>query len=277
MDYSNQSPIKVNRLNADSSWIFNLDGIRLLVDPWLEGKSIVGHSLFYSATHSEPVLPVNQLPHYDALLITHPFGDHCHLPTLQQLAKDKPVIAPALAARTLRKIGFTEVHALANSLRQNTPFYFKGLEIYYYRADKKMDATHNSFLISSPASNSKLLLCPHCTWFDDRSKYAAIFAGPIDLLVTCFSYYGLPMIFGGKANMGMADALKLVRQISPAAILSTHDEQKIEGGLVALFAKFIPPENLLDALSTAQIKTQFLSPPVGVETDIPIHQHKTMV
>ena len=52
-----QSPLTLTLLNGDSSWLIEIDGTRLLLDPWLEGAAIIGHPSIHLARFKEDASP----------------------------------------------------------------------------------------------------------------------------------------------------------------------------------------------------------------------------
>jgi L-ascorbate metabolism protein UlaG (beta-lactamase superfamily) len=69
-----------------ASWLVQLDGVSLLIDPALLPNLFGG-----IARNVEPGLTVGALPHIDAQLVTHGHYDHLDLPTLE--AVGAPVVA----------------------------------------------------------------------------------------------------------------------------------------------------------------------------------------
>ncbi len=79
-----------------ASWLVQLDGVSLLVDPVL-GDRIPG----FIRRNVPPGVPVEQLPKIDASLVSHNHYDHLDVPTLT--AVGAPVIAGDGTARNLRR------------------------------------------------------------------------------------------------------------------------------------------------------------------------------
>jgi L-ascorbate metabolism protein UlaG (beta-lactamase superfamily) len=76
-----------------ASWLVQLDGVSLLIDPALQ-PSIFGGI----ARNVEPGLTVEQLPRIDAQLVSHSHYDHLDMPTLQAVG------APVIAGRRLERL-----------------------------------------------------------------------------------------------------------------------------------------------------------------------------
>ena len=69
-----------------ASWLVQLDGVSLLIDPVL--STSIGPGV---RRRVPPALDVTQLPHIDAQLVTHNHRDHLDLPSLRRV--QRPVIA----------------------------------------------------------------------------------------------------------------------------------------------------------------------------------------
>jgi L-ascorbate metabolism protein UlaG (beta-lactamase superfamily) len=80
--------------------LIDLDGVRVLTDPLLRGR--VAHLRRHAPV---PAVPAD----LDAVLLSHLHRDHADRPSLRMLSPATPVIAPAAAARTVRRFGVREV------------------------------------------------------------------------------------------------------------------------------------------------------------------------
>jgi L-ascorbate metabolism protein UlaG (beta-lactamase superfamily) len=83
-----------------ASWLVQLDGVSLLIDPALRPTLFGG-----IARNVEPGLAIQALPPIDAQLVTHGHYDHLDLPTLS--AVGAPVVAGLGQERTLRGEGLS--------------------------------------------------------------------------------------------------------------------------------------------------------------------------
>jgi hypothetical protein len=71
---------------------------------------------------------------------------------------------------------------------------------------------------------------PHGCKKVDKSKKASV-------LMTTTTTYQLPFFLGGTVNLGLGKARELAAVLKANTILSTHDEAKIQKGLVAALSK----------------------------------------
>ncbi|MQM23751.1 hypothetical protein Taro_056820 [Colocasia esculenta] len=74
-----------------NSWLWDVEGLNILVDPVLVGNLDFGIPWLYSAAKKTlKKLRLEDLPEVDCLLITQSLDDHCHVNTLRPLSKMRP-------------------------------------------------------------------------------------------------------------------------------------------------------------------------------------------
>ena len=101
------------RYLTHASLMLEVDGIKMLTDPWFVGECLAsGWWLKYP-----PKSDVwNLLDEADLLYISHNHPDHLHAETLARARRDIPIIVPKFpthsVAKPLRDMGFTNVHEL---------------------------------------------------------------------------------------------------------------------------------------------------------------------
>jgi L-ascorbate metabolism protein UlaG (beta-lactamase superfamily) len=97
--------MRIVRLDDYQTWYLQVGESRILVDPWLTPTMAFPMGMFHR-THTlvghESLAPTH-------LIVTAPFGDHLHAPSLQLLDKSLPVMTTPAAAKHVRKLGFTQV------------------------------------------------------------------------------------------------------------------------------------------------------------------------
>ena len=104
------SPLRVDAIGVTwighASFLLRIGGLNLLVDPvwslWLKGIKRL----------RRPGLRLRDLPHIDAVLITHAHFDHLDKRTLRAVAANQPVIVPYGVGTLVRDLGFRRVHEL---------------------------------------------------------------------------------------------------------------------------------------------------------------------
>jgi len=217
----------VQRLNMDNSWLFQLDNSKILVDPWLEGVEVDFFSWFNTQWHRTAPLPYDQLPSFDAVLITQKYPDHFHEITLKKL-NPKIVLAPAYLEAKIQAC-LPNVELLLFHTRQ-TSIKFQDIEIQWYPTNRKMDPIYDAYMLKG--SNQRIFFAPHGYFFKE-----SVTLDHVDLLVTSFNEFRLPFFLGGLISPGLAGVKHLDEVIDPRFILATHDEDKHAKGLVIKWAK----------------------------------------
>lgn len=210
--------MNLHKLNDDCSWLWEIDGLKVVVDPWFSPSQVDGHPLFSEQFHITQQPLVSDLPRPDYLFISNPFTDHCNKETLLQFDRSIPVIAKR---SILKKISawkhFNQLIAL-----ENAP-----VRITEYRPGYFLDLVHSAYLIEGEEGN--ILFAPHGAKRKDLPK--------ADILITTTTRYHLPFWLGGTVNLGREQAEQLYKQCEAKLFLATHDERKIGKGLVEKFAK----------------------------------------
>ena len=241
--------LSLTRLNSDSSWLIELDGTRLLLDPWLDTDAVVGASWINTISLVEPGLSLNELNGVDGVLLTHPFPDHCHPDTLQKVADGIVTYAPESTYRKAKKY-LSPVNKLPDFCKNAEKVSIGNVEIAYCKSLKLIDPTHNALVIKGESVT--LLYCPHGIWLTEKlqDKLAPLLNDSIDVLLCTFTRYDLPFFLGGPANNGSAEALKVINAYQPKYAFPTHDGEKVESGLLPKFANVTLCEDVGELLST---------------------------
>jgi Beta-lactamase superfamily domain len=85
--------MQLTKLNADSSWLWTIDGLRVLVDPWFTESQVDFHPWFSRQFHLDEQPSVATLQKPDFIFISHRYTDHCNRQTLLQLDANIQLIA----------------------------------------------------------------------------------------------------------------------------------------------------------------------------------------
>ena len=123
-------------LKADDyqTWLIEEDNFSVLVDPWLDKRLNPHSSFILQREREEPsCLSEKDLNKVKAVIITAPFVDHLHLPSLKKLNKDVQIITTSRVKKTLEKKGFLnklvtmEIHDASDAdVLGNNPIYDNG-------------------------------------------------------------------------------------------------------------------------------------------------------
>jgi len=227
--------MRLQRHNMDSTWLLELSGTRLLIDPWLEGVEVDYFRWFNQQWHQTPPLGYVNLPPFDAVLVTQKYPDHFHRETLARLAPPT-VFAPASLRRKLvRLLPQATVHCLDT---EDVAHSFGALRLRLLPSRRRLDPIYDAFLLDDGVSS--VLLAPHGIALDEGHLEVLQEAPPCALLLSPFNRYQLPAFLGGVVTPGLEALRELVRLANPTRVVRTHDEQKHARGLIPALARITP-------------------------------------
>jgi hypothetical protein len=259
-------PLQLTLLNGDSSWLIELDGTRILLDPWLDGPATIVHPVVHVAQLGASVVPLRDLPKVDALVISHPFPDHCNRPTLRQLSPDLPVYAPAVVKPFVKAFGgFRNVTALANATRGGKAATAGNVSLYWCRASAPLDTTHNALILRGTVSGATVMYCPHGLIDGGPTLKAVerVLAGRLDAFLCSFTRLDLPGYLGGIANLGTDAAAAMVGRLAPRYVLATHDGDKPDQGFIARVGRITRCPDIAAAIVSHAARTAAVVPSTG--------------
>lgn len=227
--------IKLQRLNMDSSWLLNWNETALIIDPWLVGSEIDGFKWLNEQWHIKDPVEINKIADYDAILVSNPYSDHCHLETLRKLNTNVPLIATEATCKRIKREWKERITTPVGYLQADNFTLFKNLKITALKpVGKIIDPIYHSLLISS--GMDAIFYSAHGIPLTSV-QLALLKPFNIKLLATTFTWFKLPQIMGGLVNPGYEAALKLADQLKAQYIINTHDEPKIAKGLVNTLSK----------------------------------------
>lgn len=216
----------------DNSWLLTMDNCKLLIDPWLMGVEVDFFPWFNTQWHKTPPVTIDQIPEYDAVLITQKYPDHFHQETLNKLSPKK-IIAPKSIEKKLREIlpsseiiGLDKKNSLAEVL---------GVKVQFLNTSRKIDPIYDAFLLDN--GKKSIFLATHGFSPSQEQIKQITQASPFALLVNPFNHYELPVFLGGVVSPGLEGVERLCQLLKPEKIVATHDEDKNAKGLVSKFAK----------------------------------------
>ena len=187
-----------------NGWLIELDKIRILIDPWLQGDLTFppGDWLIKGKLAKEIEVPSN----IDFLLLTQGQPDHAHPPTLKKIDKRIPVIASEAACKVVSLIGFTKI----NMLKPGESFKNNNLNI-QATSGASVPNIENGYIIDSRLSS--IYIEPH-GFLDKKIK-----PRNIDLIITPVIDFSLP--FAGKFIKGKSVLPEIIKLFNPSTILAS--------------------------------------------------------
>ncbi|EEF33267.1 uncharacterized protein LOC8260404 [Ricinus communis] len=259
--------IKLTYLEGNS-WLWEVSGINLLVDPILVGNLDFGIPWLYDAAKKLiKNFQLNDLPEVDSLLITQSLDDHCHLKTLKPLSEKLP---------NIRIIATPNAQPLLDPLFCNVTYLEPGenAEIEGKNGSKvRVQATagpvlgppwqrpENGYLVSSPQGQMTLYYEPHCVY--DKNFLEKEHA---DIVITPVIKQLLPKF---TLVYGQEDAVKLAKLLHAKFIVPMKNGDLDAKGLLA---SIIRSEGTIESFKELLAKelpdSRVLEPTPGVPLQI---------
>lgn len=205
-----------NRKNDHITWlghcafIIQMDGIRFLTDPFLEGT--VGPSIIRGMKRLPCPLPFRNIE-FDFLLLSHEHQDHLHAPSIKKIPglHEKVAIVPLKVGKKIRKLGLSETKELdwfESTAIPNSSISITALPACHYSSVPGNKTLWSGFLISSKLSGRKI-------YFSGDTAYGPFFRrdivpyGPFDAALVGVGTYYLP--FPSRINFVHTNPQEAVR------------------------------------------------------------------
>jgi L-ascorbate metabolism protein UlaG (beta-lactamase superfamily) len=228
----------IQRLNMDNSWFIEINGLKLIVDPWLEGTEVDFFPWFNTQWHRTKPLDYADLPAYDAVLITQKYPDHYHKSTLKKLNPSLLIVPSSIEKSVRRLLPDSKIVALG---RKSDIFEMNGVKISFLASSRLIDPIYDAFLIED--DKEAVFLATHGFFINNQNKTSD---KKVKMLICPFNEFQLPFYLGGTISPGVKGLLHLCEKLNPQYIVATHDEDKYAKGLVIKTARITKnsPESL---------------------------------
>lgn len=254
LNFSHTMKITIQRLNMDNSWWVDFNGLRFLIDPWLQGVEVDFFPWFNTQWHRTKPLDAEAVPAYDFVLITQKYPDHFHAQTLLRLRPAR-LLVPASIEQKVKKL-LPEAEVL--TLQADTPRIFGGpLSLHFLPTSRRIDPIYDALLLHN--GEESIFIATH--GFDltpDKRQWLSQ-QPPVSLLFTPFNYYRLPVWLGGVVSPGMTGVQQLVEAVKPRRVVATHDEDKFARGLVSRFARITRSPAAAELMQLPLLKDRYLA------------------
>ncbi len=250
-----------------NSWLIEMAGQRILLDPWLVGPLVFGNAAWFFKgvrRHPKPI-PDN----IDLILLSQGLPDHAHPPTLAQLERSIPVVGSPGAAKVAQDLDYTQVTALDHG----ETFTVGALQIQAFPgAPIGPLLVENAYILKDVNENRSLYYEPHGYHAPELQG-----SGPVDVVIAPIEDLKLPLV--GSFIRGGKVTLDLVKQLQPKVVLPTTTGGDIEysGLLNTLLSSKGGIEDFNKLLSQHECSAQILAPTPGKRFEVPLPQENTTV
>jgi L-ascorbate metabolism protein UlaG (beta-lactamase superfamily) len=199
-----------------NSWLWEIGGKRILVDPWLVGTLVFGgQDWFFKGEKPEHSMPEA----IDLILLSQGLPDHAHPPTLEVLDRNIPAIASPNAARVLTALGYRQITSLAP--RESVPF-ADSLNIQALPGSAiGPQLIENAYIVEELATGHRLYYEPH-------GNHDGSLARSTDIDVVITPIVGLSLFNVVPILKGQQTTLSLCQKLEPQVVLSTAGTGEIE-------------------------------------------------
>lgn len=243
----------------NNSWLIEMGGHRILLDPWLVGPLVFGNMPWFFKGIRPGSRPIPDA--IDLILLSQGLEDHAHPETLKQLDRTLPVVASPNATKVVQELGYTQITTLAHG--ESTVL-----------ADRiKIEAlpgasfgpflVENSYILTDLQQNHRLYYEPHGCHPNVLKEME-----PVDVMITPLIDLKLP--FAGSILKGGAEALKAVQWLRPQFILPTAagGEVTFEGALAAIIRSEGTLDGFRSLLEQNRLSAQVIAPKPGERVEV---------
>ncbi len=238
----------------NNSWLMEISGKRILLDPWLVGSLVFGNLEWLFKGVKSKTYDVGQ--QIDLILLSQGLDDHAHIPTLKQLDHNIPVVASPNAANVVQELGYTDIHSLDHG------------ETYTLEETVAIKAlpgsligpqlVENAYIISDLKQQQKLYYEPHGNHCSQLSE-----EGNIDIILT--PVLGVSILHLIPVLQGQQTTLKLCQTLKPKVILPTADakETEYQGVLASVLRQQGTIDKFRQQLKDNNLDTEVMTPNPG--------------
>lgn len=242
-----------------NSWLIEMGGQRVLLDPWLVGSLVFGNlPWLFKGDHPTPqTIPAD----IDLILLSQGLPDHAHPPTLDKLDRNIPVVASSTAAKIVNSLGYHNVttlahgscFTLADSLKiQALPGSLVGPNL-----------IENGYLLTDLVNNATLYYEPHGSHTAKLKEIA-----PVDVVITPLTDLEIPLL--GSVIKGMKSAVQAVEWLQPQVILPTAAGGNVvfEGLLLSVLRGQGDVSQFRMLLAQQNLTTRVMEPKPGERVEV---------
>ncbi|WP_088893563.1 MBL fold metallo-hydrolase [Leptolyngbya ohadii] len=247
-------------LNSNS-WLIEMAGQKILLDPWLVGSLVFGNLSWLIKIDRLSELPIPDA--IDLILLSQGLEDHAHPETLEQLDRQIPVVASPNAAKVVNRLGYQQVTALAHG------------ESFTLANRLKIQAVPGSLVGPTLVENGYVLTDLQqgtSLYYEPHGNHAPMLKdlAPIDVVIAPIVDLQLPVV--GAIIRGRKATVELAKLLKPKVILPTAAGGDVE--MTGFLPKFLKAEGtaaeLQSRLAAAQLTTQVIEPKPGSRFEVAV-------
>ena len=245
-----------------NSWLIEVGGETILLDPWLEGSLVFGKMpwLFKGEKTQSYHLPA----HISLILLSQGLEDHAHPPTLKALDHAIPVVGSVNAAKVATGLNYQQVTAL----KPEESFVLNNkVEIRAFAGSiVGPQSIENAYLITDLSTGYRLYYEPHGYHSPAIKSFA-----PVDVVLA--PIIGLSLLGFAPILRGQQTSLELCQWLQPKTILPTSAAAQItyEG----IIANIVKEDGSIDTfhklLTDNHLKTDIIAPKPGEKVNLPVY------
>jgi L-ascorbate metabolism protein UlaG (beta-lactamase superfamily) len=251
-----------------NSWLIEMAGVRVLLDPWLVGDLMFGNTpWFFKAAHRQPVAIPDNL---SFILLSQGLPDHAHVETLKRLDRTIPVVGSPNAAKVAQSLGFGFITALAHT---ETFVWKNTLEVRAFPGSLVgPQLIENAYVLTNLRDQTKLYYEPHGNHSPQIKTVA-----PVDVVIAPLVSLKLPLV--GEFIRGGDRALELLQWLQPQVVLptTTDGDVEYEGFLNKLISAQGTMQSFGDRLHQILPTVQLLTPAPGQCISIPLQTRQPIL
>ena len=237
-----------------NSWLIELEGKKILLDPWLVGDLTFGGAtwLFKGSKNQQHPIPQN----IDLILLSQGLEDHAHPPTLKELDKNIPVLASPKAAKVAKELGYKDVNSLEHgeSYQLENTLEIKAL----VGSPIGPNTLENAYFLKGLTSAKTIYYEPHGYHGEEIKAMDGV-----DVVITPLINLKLPLL--GAVIKGQKTAIDLCKCLKPQVILSTAagGDVSFEGILMSILKAEGTVEDFTSLLKQNGLATLAIDPRSG--------------
>ncbi len=243
----------------NNSWLMEISGKRILLDPWLVGSLVFGNLEWLFKGVKSKTYDIGQ--QIDLIVLSQGLEDHAHIPTLEQLDHNIPVVASPNAAKVVKELGYTDIHTLDHQ------------ETYTLEDTVQIKAlpgsligpqlVENAYIITDLKQQQKLYYEPHGNHCSQLSE-----EGTVDIILT--PVMGVSILHLLPVLQGQQTTLKLCQTLKPKVILPTAaaEETEYQGILPSILRLEGTIDQFRQQLQDKNLTTKVMTPKPGEIVDL---------